>query len=161
MDSLNASATYGEAPDDVPHLIAGQRVQPGGRLLQEKHPRPGDQAGGQVKTPAHAAGVRLHRAAAGVVQPEIREQLPGPALGRGSRLPDQAPDQLQVLQPGQALVDRCVLPGQPDELPDLMGVRHHVVATDGGVAAVGPDQGGENTDGSALACAVGPEQAED
>ena len=45
-------------------LVAAARVQAGGRLVEEQHVRPADQAGGEVEPPAHAAGVGAHRPAA-------------------------------------------------------------------------------------------------
>ena len=60
-----------QAADDVPHLVAAARVEPGRRFVQVEHPRPADQAGGQVQAPAHAAGVRLTaRSAASVSRKE-------------------------------------------------------------------------------------------
>jgi hypothetical protein len=61
---------------------------------------------------------------------------------------------------GQRLVHGGVLPGQADQLTDLVGVVDHVVAADGGVPAVRPDQRGQYPDGGGLAGAVRPEQAE-
>jgi hypothetical protein len=49
----------GQVTDGIPDLVAAARVQPGGRLVQVQHPRPGHQAGGQVQEAAHAYLVRL------------------------------------------------------------------------------------------------------
>ena len=45
-----------ELADRGPHLAAGPRVEAGGRLVEEDQRGSGDQAGGQVETPPHAAG---------------------------------------------------------------------------------------------------------
>jgi hypothetical protein len=51
------------------------------RLVRVEHPRPGDQAGGQVQPPAHAAGVGLGRPVGGLGEPERGQQVPGPGPG--------------------------------------------------------------------------------
>src|SRR6185369_10595577 len=51
----HGGAVGDQAPYDVPHVFAFGRVQAGGRLVQEDHPRPADQAGGEVQPSAHAA----------------------------------------------------------------------------------------------------------
>ena len=43
----------------VPQLVAGARVEAGGGLVEEQDLGPGDQRGGQVEPPAHAARVVL------------------------------------------------------------------------------------------------------
>jgi hypothetical protein len=53
---------------------------------------------------------------------------------------------------GECVVHRRVLPGQPDELPDVVCLAHRV---EPGVAAVRPDQPGEDAHCCRLADAVG------
>jgi hypothetical protein len=78
-----------------------------------------------------------------------RSRAPTPRRRPG--LAGQPPDQHEVLGAGEPLVHRRVLPGQPGELPDLVGMAHHVVAADAGLPAVRPQQGGEDADRSGLA----------
>ena len=117
-----------QPPHHVPHLDAAARVQPGGRLVEEQHLGPADQARGQVQPAPHAAGVGLGRPVGRVVEAERGQQLarPGPGLAPGHA--QQPADEQQVLHPGQRLVHRRVLPGQPDQLADLVRLAHHVVA---------------------------------
>jgi hypothetical protein len=44
----HGDAGRGQAAHYLPHLVAAARVEPGRRLVQVEHPRPGDQAGGEV-----------------------------------------------------------------------------------------------------------------
>ena len=72
----------------------------------------------------------------------------------------EASDHLQVLVPGQILVDRRVLPGQPDLGPELRRVGDNVEPGDPGAAGVGTQQRGQDPDRGRLARAVRPEQTE-
>ncbi len=63
------------AADHVPHDQPAVRVQPGRRLVEEQDPGRRYQAGGQVKTPAHTAGVRLDGPAACLGEAEAVEEL--------------------------------------------------------------------------------------
>ena len=102
-------------PDDLPQVAPGPRVEAGGRLVQVQHPGPADQAGGQVEPAPHAPRVGLDGPAAGVGQAELRQQLGRPAPGGGARLAEQAAEQQEVLDAGEALVDGRVLAGQGDQ----------------------------------------------
>ena len=72
-----------ERPDDLPHLVAGARVEPGRRLVEEHQLGGDDEAGGDVEPAAHAAGVVLDQPAAGAGEPEGVEQLVGARLRGG------------------------------------------------------------------------------
>jgi hypothetical protein len=150
-----------QVPDDAPHLHPAARVEPGGRLVQEQHPGPADQAGGQVQAPPHAAGVGLRRPVRGVLQPELGQQLGGPAPRLRPGLAEQPGDQHQVFRAGEVLVHRRVLPGQPDQLAHPVRVGEHVVPADGGPPLVRAQQGGQDAHRGGLAGPVRPEQAED
>ena len=56
-----------EILDEAPHAVAGARIQTRGRLVQEQDPRTTDQAGPDVKAPAHPAGVGLDELSAASV----------------------------------------------------------------------------------------------
>jgi len=78
------------------------------------------------------------------------------ALRPGRLVPaSQPPDEHQVLGAGKPLVHRRVLPGQPGELPDLVGLAHRVAAADRRVPAVRPHQRGQDPDRGGLPRAVG------
>ena len=54
------------------------------------------------------------------VQLEALEELLAPPPGLGRRHVVQPPDHLEVLQAGQVLVHRGVLPGEADHVPELL-----------------------------------------
>ena len=64
-----------QAAHDAPQLGAAARVEPGGRLVEEQHLRPADQARRQVQAAAHAAGVGLGRSSARVGEVEPLQEL--------------------------------------------------------------------------------------
>jgi hypothetical protein len=70
----------------------------------------------------------------------------------------EAPDHLQVLEAGQVLVDRRVLPGQADAGPQGGRLADDVVAGHARAAAVGRQEGGEDAHRRGLARPVGAEQ---
>ena len=72
----------------------------------------------------------------------------------------EAPDHLQVLEPGQALVDGGVLAREADLLAQLGGVVDDVEPVDARAARRGRQQRGQDAHGGGLAGAVGAEQAE-
>ena len=149
-----------QRPDDVPHAQPRPRVQAGGRFVQEQHPRPADQARGQVQAPLHAAGVGLRGPVGRVGQPELLQQLDGPAAGLRPAQVVQPPDDLQVLPAGQLFLDGGRLPGQPDRPAHRGRLPDHVVALDHRPPPVREQQGGQDAYRGGLARAVGPEHAE-
>ena len=104
-----------ERADDVPHLVARARVEPGGRLVEEHQLRRDDDAGRDVEPAPHAARVVLDQPAGGVVEVERLEQLGRARLGVGAAQAEQPAEQDQVLAAGQVLVDRGELAGEADE----------------------------------------------
>jgi hypothetical protein len=154
-------AVADQLADDVPEREAAARVQPGGRLVQEQHLGAADQAGAQVEAAAHPARVGLDRAVGGVGELEALQHLVGPPPGLGPWQVVEAADQVEVLPPGEVLVDGRVLAGQPDDRAQRLGVADDVEAGHPGRARVRVEQGGQDPDDGGLAGPVGPEQAQD
>jgi hypothetical protein len=69
-------------------------------------------------------------------------------------------DHLEVLEPGEVLVDGRVLAGQADDLPDLLRPGEDVDVAHPDPAGVGAQQRGEDAHTRGLASPVGAEQAE-
>ena len=78
--------------DDVPHLVARARVEPGGRLVEEHELRGDDDAGRDVEPPPHPARVVLDQPRGGLGEAEGLEQLAGALLGRGAPQAEQPAD---------------------------------------------------------------------
>jgi hypothetical protein len=147
--------------DDVPELEPAARIQTGGRLVEEQDGRRDHQARPEVEPAAHAARVRPQQAPAGVGEVEHREQLVGALLGGGLAEPPEPADEDEVLAAGEVLVDRGVLPGQPDDAAHQLRLAQHVVARDRRPAAVGAQQRREDVDGRGLARTVRAQQPGD
>ncbi|OLT12899.1 hypothetical protein BJF78_23060 [Pseudonocardia sp. CNS-139] len=152
-------AVGGQPADRLPQLVAPSRVEPDGRLVEEHHLGPPDEARGQVQPPAHAPGPARDRPAGRVLQAEPGEQLTRAPHGVAARQVEQLADHDEVGEPGQLLVDAGVLAGEGDPTADLAGVAHHVEPRDPRGAGVRAQQRGEDPDQGGLAGAVGAEQA--
>ena len=150
----------GQVGDLGPHVGPDLRVEPGGGLVQEQHPRPVDQAHGDVEAPLHPAGVAAADPVGRLGQAEALQQLPHPAPQPGAAQAVHLPLEGEVLPPGGLQVDPGPLGDQADGPAHPLGAGQHVDAGHAGLAAVGAGQGGEDLDRGRLAGAVGAEQAE-
>ena len=146
--------------DDAPQILAALCVEAGRRLVEEEDGRAGDERGRQVEPAPHAARVGLEDAVTRVGQAEGREELVGPPRRDPAVQVGEPPDHVDVLAPGEVLVDGGVLARQPDQAADHVGLLHHVVPEDAGAPRVGFEDGGEDAHGRRLAGTVGAEQAE-
>jgi hypothetical protein len=154
-------AAGGQLLDDVPHPQPSPRVQSGGGLVQEQHLWGEDEAGRQVQAPAHPAGEGLHHPGGHVGQVELGQQLLGPPPGHVLGEVVQAAEHLQVLPPGEVLVDGGVLAGQADPSAELVGPPGHVQAGHLGRALVRGQQCGQHLHRGGLPRAVRAQEAED
>ena len=107
------------ALDRLPEPDAAARVEPGRRLVEEEDRRAGDQRRGEVEAAAHAARVGADQAVGGVAEVEVLQQLGGARPRLALRQVVEPPDHLEVLGPGQVLVDRRVLAGEADPRAQL------------------------------------------
>ena len=148
-----------ELPDGLPHLVAGLRVEPGGRLVEEDDRRVADQAHRDVEPASHASRVRRRLAVSCIGEREAVEQL----VGDHTRVLEvtQLGDQHEVLPAGQHFVDGSELAGQADRLADVARLGRDVEAVDRGRARVGLEQGRQDLHERGLAGAVRAEQGED
>ena len=154
-------AAVHQRADDVPHLLARARVQPGGGLIEEDQRRPGDQRDGQIQAAPHAAGVAAHLLAAGLGQAEGCQELVGPFAGPAPAQAQQAPEESKVLNPGEHLIDAGVLARHPDDAAHRVALADNVVPQDPGGAATGRQQRGDHAQRRGLPGAVGSQQAVD
>ena len=144
---------------DGPDLVAAARIQARGRLVEEQHLRARQQAGGDVEPAAHAAGVGPGRPVSRLRQVEPLEQLAGAAASVLAGQLEQTAEHLQVLPPGQQLVDRRELPSQAGQVADGGRLSRHVVAEDLRPARIRRQQRGQDADQRGLARPVRAQQA--
>src|SRR6266511_1236523 len=149
-----------EFAEHRPEVAAAVRVESGGGLVEEEDGRRGDQAGGEVESPAHAARVGLDGLACRVGEVERGEQLGGPGARDPAREVVEAADHLQVGASGQQLVHRRLLAGEADAWTHARRLADDVEAVNEGASLVRPQQRRQDANGGRLAGAVAAEQAQ-
>ena len=87
----------GQCLDREPELVAAPRVEAGRRLVHEQEPRRADEAGTEVETALHAAGVGAHESVAGLGEPELLEHLVGRGVAGAAVVTEEARDHAEVL----------------------------------------------------------------
>jgi hypothetical protein len=155
---LRGQQHRGTAPhqvvDGLPHLRPAAGVEARRRLVEEQHLGPCHERRRQVQPAPHPAAVRLGRPVGGVLERELLEQLPRPHARALLAELVQPPEHVEVLEPGQVLVDGRVLAGQADALSDLVGLLGDVEPGHHRQALVGLEQRGQDAHGRRLAGAV-------
>ena len=150
-----------EGPDLVPHACPRLRVEAGGRLVEEQHGRPMDDAEADVEPAAHAARVRPGRAVGGGRQLEDLEHLVRPA--HGGRLVHAVEPALEdeLATTGLGGIGGSALRHVADPTADLLRLLEKVDAGDGRLPTRRDEEGREHPQRGRLAGAVGSEEAED
>jgi len=149
-----------EVFDEPPDVVARAWVKAGGRLIEEQDPWAADQARAHVKAPAHPARVGLDELFGGIGEREALQHLLGSTAVLALFQMVEEPDELEVLPAGQQFIDGRELAGQTDHRPQPARVVDDVAARHVRPAAVGLQQGGQNSHQRRLARAVGSQQRE-
>ena len=155
----DGDAAFAQAVDQLVHLAGCDRIETGGRLVEEDDRRIAEQRACE----RDALAEPLREAAAGIVRAagevDRRQRLPDPRLRLCELV--QPGEELEVLGHGETQVEAGVLGHHRDPLADLDAVRRVEQQTrDAGRARGGGDQGGEHAHGGRLAGAVRAEKAE-
>ena len=145
----------------LPQLLAAAGIQSCGGFVEEDHPGPAHQRGGEVEPAPHSSGIGGDPAAAGIDELEPAQQLRCAGAGASGAQTLQAADHRQVLHPGLEPVEGGVLTGQADPAPGLGPLADDVPSRHPCRACVRRRQSGQHPDGGRLAGAVGPEQRVD
>ena len=103
-----------ERPHLLPDRLAADRVEAGGRLVEEEHAGFVDERGGEVESALHPAGVAADAAVGGGDEVDPLEQGVGAAPALGGREPLQGGLQADQLAAGHQRVERRLLQGDPD-----------------------------------------------
>jgi hypothetical protein len=88
-----------ERPDDLPHLVARARVEPGGRLVEEEQLGRDDEAGRDVEAAAHAAREVLDELPRPPVSPNASSSSSARARAAARRWPSSRPTSTRFSQP--------------------------------------------------------------
>ena len=105
-------------------------IEAGGRLVEQHHGRAAGEARAEVEPAPHPAAVGGHAAIGGLGQPEALEHVGGARLGLAHGQPVEPPDHLEVLAPGELLVDGGELAREPDPPAHRQRLGDDVVAED-------------------------------
>ena len=150
-----------QPPHLLPDRLAADRVEAGGRLVEEEDARLVDQRRGKVEAPLHPARVGADPAVGGGGEVDPLQQVIGaPAALRGG---DALQRRLQAdqLAAGHQRVERRFLEGDADRPAHRPRFLDHVVPGDGGAPAGWQQQRRQHPHGRRLAGAVGAEEAVD
>ncbi len=120
-----------------------------------------DEAQGEIEAAAHTAGVSAHTPLGGLGEADTFEQLVGASLHRRGVYAVQHGLQVEQFAAAHQGIDRRVLQGHADAAAHVVGLGDNVEPGDSCRACGRREQGGEHAHRRALACAVGPEKAED
>ena len=133
-----------------------ERVEPGGRLVEEEQLDVGGQGGdeGDLLPVALGVGPALLRR----VELEALDQLGAALLVDAAAQPAEQVDDLAA---GEVGPERDVAGHVGEPAVQLVGVAPRVAAEEGGAAAVGAQQAEQDADGGGLPGAVGAEEAVD
>ncbi len=147
---------------DCLDLTLGDRVESGGRLVQQQDLRPGEQRPGDRNFLLHPAGHLFHRVEdAALVQPQPGEDLQHALAGLFAVHPVQSCAVDQVFHRGELLEEAGLHRYPVDELLHGDLVCDRVEPEHGDLSLVGEQQGGHQADQGGLAGAVRSEHAED
>lgn len=140
-----------DAADQAEHLVAPDRVEAVGRLVEEDQLGVVDESLGQLDALLHARGVAADGAVALLVEPDVAQGVGGALPGRGRREPGHAghvDDELGGRDVGWQAV---VLGHVADAFTDGAAMRGDVEAEHGGAALGGGGQSQQNLDQRGLA----------
>ena len=154
-------AFFVQLPHLLPDRLAADRVEAGGRLVEEEDARFVDQRRGEVEAALHPARVGADPAVGGVAQADPVEQAVGALAPAGGRQPLQGRLQADQLAAGHQRVERRFLQGDADRGAHLARFGDDVVAGDAGPAAGRQQQRRQHPHRGRLAGAVGAEEAVD
>ncbi len=156
----DAGAAGRQAADRVPHLAAADRVQAGGRLVQQQQARRADEAGTKVQAAPLTAGVSPAPAVGHLTQAQLLDHGARRTACRQAAMAEQPRRHFQVLPAGHGGLDGRVLAGQPDLPAHARSVPDDVLAEDPQFPGVGPDERGDRADERCLARPVRAEHRE-
>ncbi|MNZ46506.1 hypothetical protein D3C78_641890 [compost metagenome] len=153
-----------DALDQLPELVARQRVDAGGRLVEDQQVGIVDQRAAQPELLLHAAGELARRAVGERRQPGAAQQVGDAPLTLGLLVAKQAAEEIDVLEHRQRRIQILAQPLRHvgDARADRAAVlpAAHVAAEHGDLAVLHPPRAGDQRQQAGLADAVRADQAD-
>ncbi len=150
-----------EPAEQVEDLDDADRVDRGGRLVEDEHVRILDERVGDAEALEHAPRVRVHAVVGAVGQADLLEHLIDRGVGLGGRDAVELRRVAQVLAAGHVAVEPDAVGHVPHAPLDLERATGRIESDDTGRALGGFGQAEEHEDRRGLARAVLAEQPED
>ncbi len=143
------------------HLLPAERIEAGGRLVEQHQLRIADERLGELGALTHAGGEPADRAEAGLVEADEVEDVGGPLASGARRQPTELAERGDHV--GRGLVERqAVVLGHEPELGahrDRVGGHVDAAHLDRPLGRMGePEQHAEHR---RLACAIGPDETDE
>jgi hypothetical protein len=145
----------------LPHPGPADRVEAGGGLVEEEHLRVVHQGGGEVEPAPHATRVGADVAVDRVADVDEGDEVVDAGVDLGLAEAVEAALEPQQLPTALLGVEGCLLEGDTDPEPHLLGMGGDVVTGDDRAAGSRLQQRAEHADGRRLAGAVRPQEAVD
>src|SRR5438067_9670419 len=153
-----------------PQVAAAGRVEAGGRLVQEQHPRPVHETANDLQLALHAARQLLHRLEDLGLQAEDAGQVAQLLAICPRHGAEEGPVRIEAVEDGvkahvllarEVQVEAVLLKDDAHARAHSGGIAHGVAAVDHHAPGGRPKGGGEDRDGGGLAGAVRPQQREE
>lgn len=157
----NGGSAGDQILDQVPEVDPALRIYTGGRLVEKQDLGFANQRGGEIEATAHTTRVGANRTIGRIGEVDSVQDFVGslPRFMSGEVV--EASHHLNVFTPRQVFIDGGVLAGQPDVCAGRRGIGRHINAGNFGIAGVGTQQCGQNTNQRGLSGTVRPEQPVD
>src|SRR5204863_9346111 len=141
--------------------IAWLGIEAERRLVEEQDLGRVQKSARDLQTPLHAAGVVLHWIVLAIPELEQLQQLLGALVARRSRDAVEHAVQVHVLVRRQLLIQAWILKDDPEQAPDVRGVRGGIQPVDLNRPARRYEQRRQHLDRRGLPGAVRTEEGED
>ena len=155
----HGAALVAQREDDVAHVLAADGIKAAHRLVEDDGMRIADERLREPEALHHPFGEAADGAVGASGEADSFQQGGGLFLRVGPREPRQAAGEDQVFVAAEEFVEGRILRQVAEVAARLQRARRR--RADEGAPARRPDEPEQHLDGGGLACAVGPEQAED
>jgi hypothetical protein len=154
-----------DAFDELPELPPGQRIDPGGRLIQDEQIRVVDERAAQTQLLLHATGKLAGGAVPEGLEPGCTQKFADAPLALGPGMAEQAREEIDVLEDGQGRVQVLAEPlwhiGHPWADIATVACIGHIAAENLDRSGLDPACTGNQGEETRLADTVRPDHTDD